>query len=64
MGDVNPVQVQKFLSNVDYPADKRELVETARARGADENVLETLQKLPDEQYETPADVSEAISGSR
>lgn len=60
MAKVNPVQIQKYLSGVDYPASKDDLVKYARNQGADENVQETLRQIPDQQYQTPADVSQAI----
>jgi predicted outer membrane protein len=60
MAHVNPIQLQKFLKGVDYPADKNELLERAKSLGADENVLSTLENLQDECFQTPADVSEAV----
>jgi hypothetical protein len=60
MAKANPIQVQKFLSGMDYPANKDELVDHAKSKGADENIMQTLEQLPDEDYETPADVSKAI----
>lgn len=57
---VNPTQVQKFLEGVDYPASKEALIQHAEQQGADENVLETLKRLPDQDYETPAEVNEAL----
>ena len=58
---VNPIQMQKFLKGVDYPASKRDLLETAEQNGADEDVRTTLERLPDEEYQTPADVSQALA---
>ena len=60
MAKANPIQVQKFLSGMDYPASKDEIVEHAKSNGADENIMDTLEQLPEEDYETPADVSKAI----
>ena len=60
MTKANPIQVQKFLSGMDYPASKDEIVEHAKSKGADENIMDTLEQLPEEDYETPADVSKAI----
>lgn len=57
---MNPIQLQKFLGGIDYPADKRTLVDTARSNGADENVLNTLEQLPRDRFNSPNDVSEAI----
>ena len=61
MATANPIQVQKFLSGMDYPASKDEIVNHAKSKGADDNIMQTFQQLPDdEDFETPADVSKAI----
>lgn len=60
MAKVNPIQLQKHLKGMDYPASKQDLINHAKQQGADENALSALEQLPDEQYETPADVSKAI----
>lgn len=60
MAKVNPIQVQKFLGGMDYPATKDEIVKHAESKGADENIMDTLEQLPEDDYETPADVSKAI----
>ena len=60
MAHINPIQVQKFLKGVDYPASKAALIEKARSMGADENVCASLEQLPDEDFQTPAEVSQAF----
>ena len=57
---VNPIQVQKFLGGVDYPASKDDIVRTAREQGADDNVLSTLEALGPQEFNSPNDISEAI----
>ncbi len=57
---VNPIQVQKFLGGIDYPIGKQDLLEHARSRGADDDVMSTLEKLSFEEFNSPNDVSEAI----
>jgi hypothetical protein len=59
-GKVNPIQVQRFLGGVDYPAEKQALIDRAKEKGADERVMQALERLPQQSFETPADVSEAI----
>jgi sporulation protein YlmC with PRC-barrel domain len=56
----NPIDVQKFLEGVDYPTRKAELVREAERQGADESVRSTLERIRDEKFDSPADVSEAI----
>ncbi|MBT1001519.1 DUF2795 domain-containing protein [Paenarthrobacter sp. DKR-5] len=58
----NPIQLQKFLGGIDYPAGKDELVKKAEESGADENVLNALRNLPDKKFEGPTGVSEAVAG--
>lgn len=60
MAKVNPIQLQKHLKGVDYPASKEQLVQHAQKQGADDNAISVLQQLPDEEYESPTDVSEAV----
>ncbi len=60
MATVNPIQLQKYLKGLDYPARKADLIKKAQQEGADENVRATLDKLPDDSFETPADVSQAV----
>jgi hypothetical protein len=43
MANVNPVQAQKFLGGLVYPASKQDVVERAEQEGADENVRSTLE---------------------
>ena len=60
MAAINPIQVQKFLKGIDYPADKETVLSTARENGADDNVMETLRHLSWERFDSPNDVSETI----
>jgi hypothetical protein len=62
MAHANPIQIQKYLKGVDYPASKQALIQKARELGADDNICASLEQLPDEQFQTPADVSEAFRG--
>ena len=57
----NPIQLQKFLGGVDYPAKKDELIKHARDHGADKKVLDTLKSLPMNNFNSPNDISEAFA---
>ncbi len=61
---VNPIQLQKHLGGVDYPATREDLVKHARQRGADQDTLSTLESLPMDRFNSPNDVSEAIGRMR
>ena len=63
MSDFNPIEVQRYLGGIDYPASKREIIETAEDSGAGDDVLEALERLPERDYDDPTEVSSELSGS-
>ena len=60
----SPVEVQKFLDGVSYPTRKGDLVREAERKGASQKVRSTLQRLPDQRFKDPTEVSEAVGKSR
>lgn len=54
------IDVQKALKGAHYPADKKSLVEQARANGAERDVMKALERLPDREFANPADVSKGV----
>ncbi|MGN8048278.1 DUF2795 domain-containing protein [Curtobacterium sp. 22159] len=61
MAAPNPIQVQKYLSGIDYPASKDDIVATAEREGADGDVLDALRAIPDGEYDAPTAVSSAVA---
>lgn len=58
--DVNPIEVQKHLSGVDYPASKDEIIATAEQNDAPQEIIEALQRMDGDQFDGPDDVMEAL----
>jgi hypothetical protein len=56
----NPIQIQKFLGGLDYPVSKQDLIGKAKEAGAEDNVLEALERIPDQDYESPVAVSREV----
>lgn len=61
MNQPNPIEIQKYLSGVDYPVTKQKLLDKARDNGADEDVLAALEKLPERDYNGPNAVSAEVT---
>jgi len=57
----NPIQVQKYLGGIDYPASKDDIVSKAESAGADKEVLDALRGIADREYDGPTAVSQEIS---
>lgn len=62
MSKPNPIELQKYLSGVDYPAKRDDLVRAAERNGADSGTLDVVRRLPDRTYEGPSGVSKEIGG--
>jgi hypothetical protein len=58
--DVNPIEVQKHLSGVDYPASKDEVIATAESNDAPQEIIEALQQTGAARFEGPDDVMAAL----
>lgn len=61
MAKINPIQLQKHLKGMDYPASREKLVKQAQQNGADDNAISVLEQLPDNEYGSPTAVSQAVS---
>ena len=58
----SPIEVQKALKNMDYPASKKDLIAHAKKHNASKEVMEVLQDLPEKEYTNAAGVSKEFSG--
>jgi hypothetical protein len=56
----SPFRVQKFLGGLRYPACKREVLERALERGADDEIMRLLVRLPERPYESPVSLSREV----
>lgn len=58
---VTGVQLQEYLAGLDYPVSKEDLVRWGQENGASTEVLQMLKALPVEQFDSPAELSEALN---
>ena len=58
----SPIEVQKALKNMDYPASKKDLIKHAKKHDARKEVMEDLDELPEKEYRNAADVSKEFKG--
>jgi hypothetical protein len=56
-----PAQVFEYIGDAEFPADKQKLIETAQNHVAPEEVVYTLEQLPDREYENPVDLGNTIA---
>ena len=58
----NAIEIQKYLSGVDYPVGRDALVAHAEENGAPKEVVDQLSGIPDREYEGPSGVSRELAG--
>ena len=57
-----PIETQKALKGMDYPAGKQAILEKARENSAPQEIMQILEDIPDREYENAADVSKEFKG--
>jgi Protein of unknown function (DUF2795) len=60
---VNPIEVQKHLKGMSYPATKDDVVSTAEQNGADDELVSQLRGLEKEEFSGPDDVMRSLGSS-
>jgi Protein of unknown function (DUF2795) len=63
-GSISPIDVEKYLKGVDYPANKTDLVKKAQQNKAPDDIIRTLQQLPSNSFNQPTDVMKAVRKER
>lgn len=59
----NPIEAQKYLKGMDYPASKQDLIERARSNGAPHEMIEDLEGHSQDRFDNPGAVQKAFSKS-
>ncbi|MBN3820475.1 DUF2795 domain-containing protein [Paraburkholderia sp. Se-20369] len=56
----SPIDIQKALKGMHYPAAKADVLRCAERSHADRDVIDLLMRIPDREYGTPASVSKEL----
>ncbi|PWC39837.1 DUF2795 domain-containing protein [Azospirillum sp. TSO35-2] len=60
LGGHSPANISHHLKGIDFPADKADVAQHAKKQGADKDILDILEKMPDGRYENMADVMKGV----
>jgi hypothetical protein len=58
--NVSSNDIQKFLSGMEFPTNKQQIISFAKSKGASNEVVSALNGLPDREYSNSADISGEI----
>jgi|GEM_PF-632002 len=57
-------EIEKSLKGINFPANKQELLQQAKKNKASQNVVNAIEKLPEEKFNSPTDVAKAWGEER
>jgi len=60
MGGHSVSNVTQHLKGIHFPAAKQDLLRQARQNGAAQDIMDVLHAVPDQEFETAADVMKAV----
>ncbi len=60
MARTSAADLAQGLKGADFPMSKKELVQYARQNGAAEEIVQTIEEMPDREYESMADVQQGF----
>ncbi len=60
MEGMKSADVERFVRDANYPANKRELVDYARRQNAPEDIVRALDKLPDQRFSSAVEVTRSM----
>jgi hypothetical protein len=62
MPQANPVQLQRAMQGMAFPVNKDDLLRNARSVGAEDEVVQSLERLDEQEFRAPSDVVHAVGG--
>jgi len=60
-GGVSAAEIEKFTAGIDFPCDKEELLDCARDNHAPREVMDFMEKFPEQSYNSPIDIARHFS---
>lgn len=61
---VTPVQFMKYIKGIKFPARKQDIIARAGENNAPPDVMDILDRMPDQDYRTAADVAKGYGKAR
>ncbi|CAA9482864.1 MAG: hypothetical protein AVDCRST_MAG45-271 [uncultured Solirubrobacterales bacterium] len=59
----NPIEAQKYLKGMQYPASKQDVIDHAKSNDAPQEMIDDLESDTQDQFENPGEVQKAFSKS-
>lgn len=57
---IRPTTITHYLGGIDFPANKSLLIEHAKERDAEKEIISLLQRMPEREYKNMAEVMKDV----
>lgn len=57
---VSPAEVERYLKGIKYPASKRDLINHLRQNRAPQDIIDMVNDIDEEHFNSPTDVTQAL----
>jgi hypothetical protein len=62
LSDLNLSELQQYLGDMNFPADKQEVASSAESNGAPQAVVAQITNAATERFDSPEEVLQAVRG--
>ncbi|MGF7119529.1 DUF2795 domain-containing protein [Methanobacterium oryzae] len=59
-GGLPPAQIGPFIKDINFPANKKEVIEHAQNRNANHEVIDTLKSLPNQKFNSSQELKRIL----
>ncbi len=59
-GGLPPAQIGPFIKDINYPADKKEIIQHVKNNNADSEVIDTLEELPNQKFNSSQELKRIL----
>lgn len=60
-GTVLPAQIIPFIKDLNFPANKNEIIQHVQDKKANQEVLKTLEELPNQKYKSTQEIEKSLA---
>ena len=59
-GDLLPAQIITFIKDVNFPANKKEIIQYAQHKKVNQEVIKTLEELPNQKFNSTREIEKVL----
>jgi hypothetical protein len=58
---ISPIEVERYLKGINFPANKKNLIDRAKINQAPQEIVRLLKQVTDKNYTSPVEITKEMS---